>query len=119
MQRNKNDVTSRYGIQIGDIFIAKSNDDIICLQVMSVCYSLHIVVQEVYPEIIDIVQRDEITRSFKLDNSRKRLLPLKKSRYIKNNSQGMKKLTVLKGIYIPAIKYDGYNYAYLYEDTFI
>ena len=31
----------------------------------------------------------------------------------------MKKLTVLKGIYIPAIKYDGYNYAYLYEDTFI
>ena len=119
MQRNKNDVTSRYGIQIGDIFIAKSNDDIICLQVMSVCDSLHIVVQEVYPEIIDIVQRDEITRSFKLDNSRKRLLPLKKSRYIKNNSQGMKKLTVLKVIYIPAIKYDGYNYAYLYEDTFI
>ncbi|MFQ8845872.1 MAG: hypothetical protein ACLR84_00250 [Clostridia bacterium] len=44
--------------KIGDIFIAKSNDDIICLQVMSICDDLHIVVQEVYPEIIDIVQRD-------------------------------------------------------------
>ncbi|MCR0262489.1 hypothetical protein MKC73_01065 [[Clostridium] innocuum] len=119
MQRNEHDVTNRYGIQTGDIFVARHDDDIICFQVMTICDSLNIIVQEVYPEITDTIRRDEITRSFKLDDSRKRLSPFKSSRYIKDNRKGMKIQTVLKGIYIPAIKYDGNNYALLYEGTLI
>lgn len=110
---------NRYSVQIGDLFIAKTNTNIVCLQVIEVCDSLNICVKEVYPSISEIKERDEFTKLLRFDNSRKMLLPLKKSKYIKSNKKGEKKMSMLKGIYIPAIKYDNNNYAFLYDGTFI
>lgn len=110
---------NRYGVQIGDLFIARTKDDVVCLQVIKLCDSLNICVKEVYPNIIEIKERDEFTKLLRFDNSRKMLLPLQKSKYIKSNKKGVKKMTMLKGIYIPAIKYDDNNYAFLYDGTFV
>ena len=110
---------NRYGVQTGDLFIAKIDNEIVCLQVIEIYDGLNVCVKEVYPNILEIKEHGEFSKLIKIDKSRKMLLPLKKSKYIKNNKKGEKKMSVLKGIYIPAIKYDNNNYAFLYDGAFI